>query len=101
MLKLEDSYIHKGQRKSLIDLLKRKGITDPAVLEAMNTLPRHFFFDSALSSHAYDIQHAKAQDILPAKTYQLHMEFTGKVNTTSDGMYLSTFEGKNYIFTQF
>lgn len=54
MLKLEDSYIHKGQRKSLIDLLKRKGISDPAVLEAMNTLPRHFFFDSALSSHAYE-----------------------------------------------
>ncbi len=58
-------------------------------------------FELTLSSHAYDIQHAKAQDILPAKTYQLHMEFTGKVNTTSDGMYLSTFEGKNYIFTQF
>ncbi|WP_158859927.1 protein-L-isoaspartate(D-aspartate) O-methyltransferase [Lunatibacter salilacus] len=54
MLKLEDSYIHKGQRKSLIDLLKRKGITDPAVLDAMNTLPRHFFFDSALASHAYE-----------------------------------------------
>lgn len=54
MLKLEDSYIHKGQRKSLIDLLKRKGITETAVLEAMNTLPRHFFFDSALSSHAYE-----------------------------------------------
>lgn len=54
MLKLEDSYIHKGQRKSLIDLLKRKGITHSGVLEAMNTLPRHFFFDSALASHAYE-----------------------------------------------
>ena len=54
-----------------------------------------------VESQAYDIQQGKAQKVLPAKTYQLHMQFTGKVNTTSDGMYLSAFEGKNYIFTQF
>ena len=54
-----------------------------------------------VESQAYDIQQGKAQEVLPAKTYQLHMQFTGKVNTTSDGMYLSAFEGKNYIFTQF
>jgi len=54
MLKLEDSYIHKGQRRSLIDLLKKRGIAHEGVLEAMNTLPRHFFFDSALSQHAYE-----------------------------------------------
>ncbi len=53
MLKLEDSYLHKGQRKTLIATLKKKGITHPGVLEAMGTLPRHFFFDSALLSHAY------------------------------------------------
>jgi protein-L-isoaspartate(D-aspartate) O-methyltransferase len=54
MLKLEDSYKHKGQRKALIQLLKSKGIKDDAVLEVMNAIPRHFFFDSALDSHAYE-----------------------------------------------
>jgi protein-L-isoaspartate(D-aspartate) O-methyltransferase len=54
MLKLEDSYRHKGQRKALIKLLKQKGIKSEAVLNAINTLPRHFFFDSALDSHAYE-----------------------------------------------
>lgn len=54
MLKLEDSYRHKGQRKALTKLLKQKGIKSEAVLNAINTLPRHFFFDSALDSHAYE-----------------------------------------------
>ncbi|GAC34761.1 M1 family metallopeptidase [Paraglaciecola polaris] len=54
-----------------------------------------------VQSKEYDIQQGKASEMLPAKTYQLHMQFNGKVNTTSDGMYLSTFEGRNYIFTQF
>lgn len=53
MLKLQDSYIHKGQRKALVELLKRKGIKDQKVLDAILTFPRHFFFDSALHSHAY------------------------------------------------
>ncbi|WP_339769609.1 M1 family metallopeptidase [uncultured Paraglaciecola sp.] len=52
-------------------------------------------------SQDYDIQQGKASELLSAKTYQLHMQFNGKVNTTSDGMYLSAFEGRNYIFTQF
>jgi protein-L-isoaspartate(D-aspartate) O-methyltransferase len=54
MLKLEDSYRHKGQRKELVKTIRKKGIQDEAVLEAINTLPRHFFFDSALDSHAYE-----------------------------------------------
>lgn len=54
MLKLEDSYRHKGQRKELVKVIKNKGIKDEAVLDAINTLPRHFFFDSALDSHAYE-----------------------------------------------
>ncbi|WP_200979168.1 protein-L-isoaspartate(D-aspartate) O-methyltransferase [Echinicola sp. 20G] len=54
MLKLEDSYIHKGQRKSLVKILERKGIMDKKVLDAIGTVPRHFFFDSALHSHAYE-----------------------------------------------
>ncbi|WP_291779049.1 protein-L-isoaspartate(D-aspartate) O-methyltransferase [Cecembia sp.] len=54
MLKLEDSYRHKGQRRELVKLLKSKGIQNESVLEAINTLPRHFFFDTALDSHAYE-----------------------------------------------
>ncbi len=54
MLKLEDTYRHKGQRKALVKLLKQKGIKSEGVLNAINTLPRHFFFDSALDSHAYE-----------------------------------------------
>lgn len=54
MLKLEDSYRHKGQRKELVKIIRQKGIKDESVLNAINTLPRHFFFDSALDSHAYE-----------------------------------------------
>ncbi len=49
-----DTYQHKGLRKKLIDLLKEKGITDTKVLDAMNVIPRHFFFDSAFDKIAYE-----------------------------------------------
>lgn len=54
MFNLQDSYIHKGQRKALVETIRKKGITDDAVLQAIGTFPRHFFFDSALHSHAYE-----------------------------------------------
>ena len=54
MLKLEDTYLHKGKRKALVAELRKKGIDNEKVLEAINTLPRHFFFDTALISHAYE-----------------------------------------------
>ena len=54
MLKLEDTYLHKGKRRALVQEIKSKGIKSERVLEAINTLPRHFFFDSALISHAYE-----------------------------------------------
>ncbi len=54
MLKLEDTYLHKGKRKALVAELRKKGIQNESVLEAINTLPRHFFFDTALISHAYE-----------------------------------------------
>ena len=37
----------------MIEELRAKGIADEAVLEAMNTLPRHFFLDSAFDEWAY------------------------------------------------
>lgn len=54
MLKLEDTYLHKGKRRALVAQLRVKGIKSEKVLEAINTLPRHFFFDTALISHAYE-----------------------------------------------
>src|SRR6267154_2806071 len=54
MRKYEDTYRHKGLRKKLIDGIRAKGISDEAVLEAMNNIPRHFFLDSALDEIAYE-----------------------------------------------
>ena len=54
MRKYEDSYRHKGLRKKLIEILREKGITDAAVLEAINNMPRHFFLDSAFDEIAYE-----------------------------------------------
>lgn len=54
MRKYEDTYRHKGLRKKLIDVLREKGITDEAVLTAMNNIPRHFFLDSAFDEIAYE-----------------------------------------------
>lgn len=49
-----DSHQHKGMRKRLIDILREKGISDEAVLDAMNTIPRHFFLDSVFDKIAYE-----------------------------------------------
>lgn len=50
----DDKPLHKGLRRQLIQLLKEKGITDPAVLEAMERIPRHFFLDPAFERIAYE-----------------------------------------------
>lgn len=50
---MKDTYRHKGMRRRLVEELARKGITDKAVLEVMNTIPRHFFLDNAFEEMAY------------------------------------------------
>ena len=50
----EDTFRHKGLRKKLIEIVREQGITDEAVLHAMNNIPRHFFMDSALDNIAYE-----------------------------------------------
>ncbi len=50
---VEDSYKHKGMRKALVKLLREKGITDTRVLKAIETVPRHYFFEKAFLEHAY------------------------------------------------
>ena len=46
----EDTYMHKGQRRKLLEELREMGIGDERVLEAMDRVPRHFFLDSAFPS---------------------------------------------------
>ncbi|MEO6327363.1 MAG: protein-L-isoaspartate(D-aspartate) O-methyltransferase [Ginsengibacter sp.] len=53
MRNFEDSYRHKGLRKKLVDSLREKGIADEKVLDAMISVPRHFFLDTALDEIAY------------------------------------------------
>ncbi len=50
----EDDYRHKKLRKDLIDSLRTKGITDEKVLAAMESIPRHFFLDTAFERQAYE-----------------------------------------------
>ncbi len=40
-------------RRSLVRILKEKGIRDKRVLDAIGKVPRHYFFENALISHAY------------------------------------------------
>ena len=52
-LNLQDNYRAKGLRKQLVSLLRAKGITDEAVLAAINEVPRHVFLDSSFVEQAY------------------------------------------------
>ena len=54
MMNRVDTFKHKGLRQQMVDTLRRNGISDEAVLHAMNEVPRHFFLDSALDSLAYE-----------------------------------------------
>lgn len=51
---MNDSYRHKGMRKKLIASVRRKGIRDEQVLEAMMRIPRHLFLDKAFEEKAYE-----------------------------------------------
>ena len=53
---LEDNYRHKGLRHQLVEVLRTKGITDEAVLTAINEVPRHVFLDSSFVELAYQDQ---------------------------------------------
>ena len=52
----EDLYRHKGLRKNLIRQLRLKGIKNEDVLNAMESIPRHFFMSSAFLKFAYEDQ---------------------------------------------
>jgi protein-L-isoaspartate(D-aspartate) O-methyltransferase len=50
---LEDSAKHQGRRNQLVSILKEKGITNAAVLEAIQKIPRHLFLNSSFGDYAY------------------------------------------------
>jgi protein-L-isoaspartate(D-aspartate) O-methyltransferase len=50
---MKESFQHKGLRSKLVDEIRRKGITDERVLEAINKVPRHLFMDSGFIKFAY------------------------------------------------
>lgn len=52
-LKVKDTFTHQGMRKKLVEILKKKGITDVNVLNAIGKIPRHLFMDSGFVDHAY------------------------------------------------
>ncbi|MEZ4688431.1 MAG: hypothetical protein R3B47_20930 [Bacteroidia bacterium] len=50
---MTDTYLYKENEK-LVEQLSAKGITDQAVLDAIMTIPRHIFLDTALHHEAVD-----------------------------------------------
>lgn len=48
-----DTFKHKGLRKKLVDELRQLGIEDEKVLNAINSVPRHLFLNSAFEDFAY------------------------------------------------
>lgn len=41
-------------RKQLVEALRKRGVSDDAVLAAIGAVPRHFFLDKAFEEHAYE-----------------------------------------------
>ena len=50
---MKDTSKHQGLRNQLANVLKKKGITNEMVLNAIKIIPRHLFIDSSFSDHAY------------------------------------------------
>ncbi|WNH12826.1 protein-L-isoaspartate(D-aspartate) O-methyltransferase [Thalassobellus suaedae] len=50
---MKDTFKHKGLRQQLVNVLKKKGIANIAVLNAIGKIPRHLFMDSGFLDHAY------------------------------------------------
>jgi protein-L-isoaspartate(D-aspartate) O-methyltransferase len=51
--KFTDNYKEQGARKKLVEVLRKKGIEDENVLEAIGQVKRHFFFDETFWNQAY------------------------------------------------
>jgi len=49
-----DTFKHQGLRRRLVEMIKKKGINDLKVLEAISKVPRHLFMDNAFVHFAYE-----------------------------------------------
>lgn len=52
-MKILDTFRHQGLRKQLVEQIRKKGITDEEVLNAIGKVPRHLFMDNAFLEFAY------------------------------------------------
>lgn len=50
---LNDGYREKGLRQQLVNEIIKKGIKDQRIIDAIGTIPRHYFMDSAFVNFAY------------------------------------------------
>ncbi|WP_313111081.1 protein-L-isoaspartate(D-aspartate) O-methyltransferase [Aequorivita sediminis] len=50
---MKDTFTHQGMRKRLVETLKKKGIENNNILQAIGKIPRHLFMDSSFVDHAY------------------------------------------------
>ena len=50
---MKDTSKHQGLRNQLANVLKKKGIINENVLNAVKKIPRHLFIDSSFADHAY------------------------------------------------
>ncbi|WP_026753338.1 protein-L-isoaspartate(D-aspartate) O-methyltransferase [Sediminibacter sp. Hel_I_10] len=50
---MKDTFKHQGMRQQLVATVKKKGITEVKVLDAIGKIPRHLFMDSGFLDHAY------------------------------------------------
>lgn len=116
----QDSYLHKGLRKNLVDDLKTKGIKDEKVLQAIMDTPRHFFLDPAFEQIAYQdrafpiaaaqtISHpytvAYQTELLQPKPFEKILEIgTGSAYQScilaQMGAFVYTIERQNELFKQ-
>jgi protein-L-isoaspartate(D-aspartate) O-methyltransferase len=53
---MEDTFRHKGLRKKLVEEVRRKGIKDERILDALNKVPRHLFMETGFINYAYKDQ---------------------------------------------
>jgi len=53
-MKVVDTHKHKGLRRQLVKILIQKGVENRAVLDAIGSIPRHVFMDSAFLQFAYE-----------------------------------------------
>lgn len=58
----KDLYKHQGQRNKLVDLIERKGISDPKLLRVLREVPRHYFVSSVFQDQAYEDRPLSIED---------------------------------------